>query len=115
MPISFAHLPHLRNSFPFSLAQGQFQNIENRRLEMHKLKASEMSTFSSLANPMGMAKRCRSAFADWQSARRTQKILSGLSDKILYDIGEQDIKPGIVREPGKISLEATLSDFRTYF
>lgn len=82
---------------------------------MHKPKASEMNAISSLANLMVMAKRYRSAFADWQSARRSQKNLSGLSDKILYDIGEQDIRPGIVHNPSKISLEATLSDFRTYY
>lgn len=82
---------------------------------MYKLKASEMNAISGLANLMVMAKRYRSAFADWQSARRSQQNLSGLSDKILYDIGEQDIRPGIVHNPGKISLEATLSDFRTYY
>jgi hypothetical protein len=39
---------------------------------------------------------------------------SELSAKLRYDIGEEDIRPIDSYNPGQISLEATLSDFRTY-
>jgi len=102
--MSFAHLQHLRNSFPFLSRQAHLQIISKRRPEMHKSQIGGVNVSYGIFNVVGGR-----IGAFWRATldRRTQPM-SGLSAKLRYDIGEDDVRPEKGHDRGETSFEVML-------